>query len=77
MSTKREQVKVTAVVTVTLEIELTQPWSGSVGMDVIHKQAKDSARGALGVILGTKDAKGVNARITHDIGKVRIITEDV
>ncbi len=73
----RDKVKVTAVVTVTLQLELTQPWSQGVGMDEIHRQAKDSAQRALGVILGTKDAKGVNARITHDIGKVSIITEDV
>ena len=73
----RDKVKVTAVVTVTLQLELTQPWSPSVGMDVVHKQAKDNARSELSVILATREAKGVNARITHDIGKVSIITEDV
>ena len=73
----RERVKVTAIVTVTLQLELTQPWSPNVGMDVIHKQAKDSARGALDSILGTREAKGVNAYIRSDLGKVRIITEDV
>ena len=77
MSGKRDNIKVTAIVSVRMSIELTQPWSQGVGMDEIHRQAKDSAQRALGVILGTKDAKGVNARITHDIGTVRIITEDV
>lgn len=73
----RERVKVTAVVTVTLQLELTQPWSPSVSMDVVHKQAKDNARGALDAILGTREAKGVNAFFRSDLGKVRIITEDV
>lgn len=72
----RERVKVTAIVTVTLQVELTQPWSESVAISQIHKQAKDSARSALDAILGTREAKGVNAFIQSNLGKVRIITED-
>lgn len=73
----RERVKVTAIVTVTLQVELTQPWSQGVGMDEVHKQAKDNAREALSVIMSSKEAKGVNAICRCDVGKVRIITEDV
>nr|AGC71942.1 hypothetical protein [uncultured bacterium A1Q1_fos_25] len=35
----RDKVKVTAIVTVTLQLELTHPWSPNVGMDQVHKQA--------------------------------------
>ena len=72
-----ERVKVTAVVTVTLQLQLTQAWDEGVGMGDVHRQAKDTARRALDEFLSGFTMGGVSAHVLSEVGKVRVITEDV
>ena len=75
-----KQVKVTANVTVVLEVQLLQPWSEEATMAEVHGSALRAAMDVVMATLQSEDARriraGCSVRMGAEPGAVRIITEE-
>lgn len=65
--------KATALVTLTVSVELTQPWDGTFTLEQVQKQAREDALRVLGCLGADLAKRGVRV---GDVRSVRIVLNE-
>ena len=76
MSGKRDNLKVTAIVSVRMSIELTQPWDAKATMEDVFRQAEYAAKEKLRIIFSNENLKGIDALFVYGIEGVKTVTTE-
>jgi hypothetical protein len=63
----------TAIITLTIEVRLAQPWDGAVPVEQIHKQAVDEAKRKTSVAL--QEISGVSVLRVEGVQVISRVTE--
>lgn len=76
MSGKRDNLKVTAIVSVRMSIELTQPWDAKATMEDVFRQAEYAAKEKLHIIFSNENLRGIDALFVYGIEGVKTVTTE-
>ena len=76
VSGKRDNLKVTAIVSVRMSIELTQPWDAKATMEDVFRQAEYAAKEKLHIIFSNENLRGIDALFVYGIEGVKTVTTE-